>query len=287
MAKKLLLTGFRVEMRDIETLKPHPRQGLFGDLPEKELADLVDDIEEVGLRHRIQITPDGRVIAGHQRLAALKKLGHEQVEVEIRGDLVTAGEAEVERHLIKDNLVRRHLSPLARARCFLRLLEIENEAKGHDDRPLGKEEMKAAIADRMRISPRTLNRYLLVLTAPTAVQQAYEAGTIRLTDACKVAALSAADRDRLEQRIAAGGDVRAEVRAAIHRPPRVGQPYRVVNRLLAAVRALPPAGAELKAFLKDVGLAECLLEFEAARGTVAQIVAVGRAQKKAQLAIAR
>jgi ParB-like chromosome segregation protein Spo0J len=285
MAKKTPPAGIKVEIWDIEKLFPHPRQqDLFGDPPERELADLAEDIEKNGLRHPIQSTPDGQVIAGHQRLAALKRLGHKQVEVEVRYDLADKGEEAVERELINDNLIRRHLSPLAKARCLTRLLEIENEKKGPEDPPLGKEEMKKAIADRMNLSPRTLNRYLLVLTAPKTVQQAHELGTISLVEACKVASLPAADLELLEQSLAAGGDVRAEVRAAVRRPPRTDPPHRVVSRLLAGFGNLPPAGPELKAFLQEVDLTKCLLEFEAARGTLAQIVTVCRAQKKAQLA---
>ena len=53
----------------VDDLRPHPRQSeLFRDLSEIEFAFLAGDIKRNGLQQPIEITPDGTVIAGHQRL---------------------------------------------------------------------------------------------------------------------------------------------------------------------------------------------------------------------------
>jgi hypothetical protein len=61
--------------------------------------------------------------------------------------------------------------------------------------------------------------------------------------------------------------------------PGTDPPHQVVNRLLAAFRALPPAGPKLKAFLQEVDLTQWLLEIENAKDTIARIVAEGRHQE--------
>src|SRR5262245_52989614 len=100
----------------LSRLKDHPLQAAaFGDLPEQELEALAEDMRKNGQRQPVEALPDGTVVTGHQRVRAARMLGWAEVAVVVRADLARAGEAAVEAHLLADNLVRRHLTPLARA----------------------------------------------------------------------------------------------------------------------------------------------------------------------------
>ena len=66
------------------------------------------------------------------------------------------------------------------------------------------EELKASIATQFHLSLRSVNRYLLVLTAPPAVQQAFDRNEITLVNAGKVALLAKKDQQEIARRIAAG-----------------------------------------------------------------------------------
>jgi N6-adenosine-specific RNA methylase IME4 len=70
-----------------------------------DLKSLAESIEEVGLLHPVVVTPDGTLIAGQRRLAALERLGHEDVPVTVIDlDEVILGEQH-------ENLVRKDLLP--------------------------------------------------------------------------------------------------------------------------------------------------------------------------------
>ena len=116
----------------LAALKDHPRQAeLFGDVGGAELAALVSDMRLNGLRHPIEILPDGTVVAGHQRAHAAARLGWKDVAVVVLHDLAARGDAAVEAHLVGDNFVRRHLTPLAKARYVRRLVELRVGAYAH------------------------------------------------------------------------------------------------------------------------------------------------------------
>jgi len=68
----------------ISKLRSHPKnKDVYGDAEEGQVGDLITSIEEVGLLHPPVITPEGFVISGHRRLAALREMGRKYVECEI------------------------------------------------------------------------------------------------------------------------------------------------------------------------------------------------------------
>jgi site-specific DNA-methyltransferase (adenine-specific) len=68
--------------REVSSLKPHPRnRRIYGDEPIDELAE---QIERTGKFEALIITPEDRIISGHKRWRAAKKLGWETVPVEVR-----------------------------------------------------------------------------------------------------------------------------------------------------------------------------------------------------------
>src|SRR5581483_7412669 len=95
-------------------------------------------------------------------------------------------------------------SPLGRARCIKRLFELE---MGRDENRFSagqRETLKASIAERMRLSSRSVSRYLLILEAPPAVQQAFDAAQLPLITAGKVALLPRSTQQEIARRIEAG-----------------------------------------------------------------------------------
>jgi hypothetical protein len=65
------------------------------------------------------------------------------------------------------------------------------------------------------MSGRTLDRYLRVLEAPREVQDAFQAGTVSLVQACQVASLPADVQDQLVADIQAGTDPARAVEARL------------------------------------------------------------------------
>jgi ParB family chromosome partitioning protein len=193
---------------------------MFGDLSDEELASLAEDMAQHGQRQPVEVLPDGTVIAGHQRVRAARLLGWSEVEVVVRADLAEQGDAAVEAALISDNLVRRHLSTLARARCIGRLFEIEH---GRSPGGLNRgqvEKLKARIAAKLGVSLRTVNRYLLALKAPRAVQWALDHDEISLITAGKVALLDEAARKAVARRIKGGEKPGTVIAEALPKPRR-------------------------------------------------------------------
>jgi ParB family chromosome partitioning protein len=196
----------------ISRLRPHPRQAeLFPDLPEKELAALAQDIAANGQRTPLEVVPNGTIISGHQRVRAIQKLGQKSVWVVVRADLAS-DEAAVEQRLIADNLHRRQLDPLGRARCYARLFELERGRKPGGLGSLERGELRDRIARKFGLSGRTVARYLAVLTLPMPVQQAFSSGEVSLADAARLARLPAEVQQRVAKAIAHCGDVKKVLR---------------------------------------------------------------------------
>jgi len=248
----LSLQGKHAMKRKLSKLKDHPRQAeMFGDVDEVELRALADDMKKQGLRDPIEITSDNVVIAGHQRVRAAKLLGWTEIDVIIRDDLVDKGA--VEEHLINDNFVRRQLSPLARAKCIRRLMEIE---LGRDTKNFGqtrREELKRRIAIRMHLSTRSVSRYLLIVDAPLAIQRAFDAGKITLSVAGKTALLSSSAQVEVVRRIESGEQASAVIAECTQggRPDKRGA-QKSFGRLVRCLRREIPCVGE-NARVLDIG----------------------------------
>ena len=186
------------ETWQLTDLTPHPKQAeLFGDLPDEELQALVASIEKEGLRHDIEILPDGTIVRGHQRTRALLELGVVEEEVLVRHDLQEEGELATEEALITDNLDRRQLDQLDVARCVERLFEIE---QGRDSGELDGEQQEALrerVGRRIGFGGRNVGRYLRVLKTPPVVQEAFRKRLLKLDLAGKFTAVHPDDKPEL------------------------------------------------------------------------------------------
>lgn len=223
---------------EIDKLKDHPRQqDVFGDVSDEEIADLAANMKRNGLKVPIEVLPDGTVVCGHQRVRAARMLGWKEIDAVVLDGLGGADSAAVEERFYEDNLHRRHLSPLARARCIGRLMEIET---GRPSARLG-DALKDRIARRLGLSARSVNRYLLVLRAPPEVQAAYDRGDLTITRAGRVALLGPYDRQRFSKRARAGEDVLALVDEFLGGGRQEEAITRPFKRLLGAIQREAPA----------------------------------------------
>ena len=178
----------KIESRLIESLKPHPSQAkLFDDLGDIELQCLADDIEKNGLGNPVEILPDGTIIAGHQRKRAAQLLGWTEIRCWVRDDLERKGEKAAEERLINDNLNRRQLSPLAVARCYVRLKEMKRDGYYADEDAEG--DLRDHLAERFGVDGRTLDRYARMLKVPVVVQYAFERGSLTQSQVLAVVGL--------------------------------------------------------------------------------------------------
>jgi hypothetical protein len=91
------------------------------------------------------------------------------------------------------------------ARSYRYLLRIEQDAKG---RPVEKakadRKLRELVAERFRISQKTLDRWLHVLDLPRAIQEAVEGDRLPLTLAVRVASLAPAAQEEIAARVRQG-----------------------------------------------------------------------------------
>ena len=205
----------RIVKRNLADLRPHPRQAeLFADLSQVELDALADDLNRNGLQHPIEILPNGTIVCGHQRVRAAELLGWEKIDVIVRHDLESQRPEAVDRHLIADNLRRRHLSPLAKARCIQALHEIRRAERN----PLSPEvigDQREVMSEELGMTPRNANRYQAALRTPSEVQNAFDRGEISLELAAKVDTLSAEQQGQITERIVGGEKPRTVIEAVL------------------------------------------------------------------------
>jgi ParB-like chromosome segregation protein Spo0J len=185
------MTSAQTEPRKLSSLRPHEFHiEVYPDLAEAEFEELVEDIRQEGIRVALEVLPDGRILTGRHRHKAAEKLGLKTVPVVVRHDLAEAGEAAIRTHIIRDNLVRRQLSPLGQARALLKLKEANGRQPGRGLTDSEAAELRDQIGERLSMSGRNAGRYLAILRTPRAVQDAFERGKLSLTLAARVATLT-------------------------------------------------------------------------------------------------
>lgn len=195
----------------VADLRPHPRLMEVFPPNEADIERLRADIEVHGLDKPLEVLPDGTVIAGHTRLEAVRRLGWADVPVIIRHDLAEQGDAVVFEYGCRDNLQRRQLSMLGRARAAVALIE------NHADCPLeqigrgDRENAKAFVAAAMGVELRTVNRWLFLLKLPAAILAEMEKGTLKPAKAGRIARLPADRQEEIADRVIEGEPIEAVV----------------------------------------------------------------------------
>lgn len=163
-----------------------------------------------------------------------------EIDVVVRHDLGAAGPAAVENYFITSNFLRRQLSPLGKARCIRRLMEVEQGCTSDRFNCFNREELKTRLGAAIGMSPRNICRYLLVLEAPTEVQRAFDAGELKLIDAGRVALLGKEVQAAIAKRIAAGESAADVVRESLKHDKAGDDLHRAFVRLRSCLsRELP------------------------------------------------
>lgn len=171
-----------IEQWPISALKPHPKnQTYFSPLEPKEFERLKNDIAAHGIHDALIVTPeeaDGArvILAGHNRWRAAQELGMVTVPVRV----VVLNDADQVKFIIRDNLLRRQLSP-EEVRARIRVLygeELQQDRRGGDRKSKeareGKSKVHGAIFDPLHkkiareigITEGTAKRYLAAIRNP-------------------------------------------------------------------------------------------------------------------------
>ena len=211
----------RAERRRLDTLKTHPKQQeYFRASDEREIERLARDITANGLKHPVEVLDDGTIVCGHQRVAAATKLGWSEIDVIVREDLDGRGDGKVEEALIGDNLHRRQLDPIEKARCIKRLYELrQREASPKKSTNPHEGTFRDHLGKEFGISGRTVDRYVNALKAPRAVQAAVSAGKLSVAEAAKVACLEEPVKEKVVEAITSGTEPKEAIRHCVKKRP--------------------------------------------------------------------
>jgi site-specific DNA-methyltransferase (adenine-specific) len=128
----------------------------FDPLPEEQFAALVTDIGNRGQRIPAEVDDDGNVITGHERIRACAALGIEPKVVVLSG-LTEEATAE---HAILDNVLRRQLGPIAKAKALLRLADLEGATLGSKGGPAGDRRTVQRLAELFGADRSTAYRWI-------------------------------------------------------------------------------------------------------------------------------
>jgi site-specific DNA-methyltransferase (adenine-specific) len=117
---------------EVAALKEYPfSKEIFENLREADYEALKNDIGKHGIKVPLHILPNKTVICGHQRLRIARELGLGTVPCETK-DLKTDGE--IQEWAIKDNLLRRQLTPEQRYLLYAKLSEIYEVEQKRDSK---------------------------------------------------------------------------------------------------------------------------------------------------------
>lgn len=244
----------------VADLKPHPRQAdNFDDLDDGPFKELVDDIRVNGLNHAIEITPDGVLIDGHQRLRAVKELGWIEVMVDVRHDLADEGEQAIEVRTIEANTNRRQLGVMDRARLYVRLRELTKTSPDTRNGEAGyalRTELKKHFPDN---SDRSLRRYERLLQLSRILQREVNRGKLPVVLAERILSANPGIMKKLVAAVTAGEDVRATAKKLL---PKTGKESNKGTGIDGAVTAIDTAITTLRQQTKRGG---CLEPFHRGR----------------------
>lgn len=104
-----------------------------------EYNGLKEDIRKNGIKTELHVTPDGVVLCGNQRLRIARELGIEELPIKVVNPL------DREEYVVKDNLLRRHLSNEQKAGLFSYLAK---KYEGRQGRPKNSDNLSLIIEEK-------------------------------------------------------------------------------------------------------------------------------------------
>ncbi|HEY0983322.1 MAG TPA: hypothetical protein VGE80_14425, partial [Schlesneria sp.] len=175
----------------------HPAAMLFPEMPKNELATLVEDIRENGVRTRLQFIgetwDDAQLLDGRNRLKALKEVGLAYRE---HSDLIPAADIpDPIDHVLSLNLHRRHLTESQRGMVAANVATLKLGANQHSSIELPSTQTAAA---RLNVSVATVKRARKVKEkAVPEITAAVESGEVTVGAAAGVAELPVDEQSKL------------------------------------------------------------------------------------------
>lgn len=157
----------------------------FSMAEDDEFLSTMRSVEQDGFLEDIVVTPDGentwRIISGHRRVMAARKLGKTAVPCKVRRYPDKLSELRV---LMGTNVHRRSLSPFDMARQLETLREVLSES---EQLPEGTKEQAELMAAQSDLSRATVERYLDLLNLDETMTGWAERGEMTMTDAYEMA----------------------------------------------------------------------------------------------------
>jgi ParB family chromosome partitioning protein len=230
----------QVTTRPVSSLKPWQYAvELFGNLAEEEFRELVRSVSEHGVLVPLVVRPDGTILCGHQRVRAARQAGLQEVPC-IEVD--PPSEEACKLIAIDDNLKRRHLSPIDRAKLFVERKKVAEATRRKDGSEPGLSRDLAASG--LGISGRQAQKYEAIHRLPAEVKEMVSRGELGVEAAAQVARVSSGEeavqlaREVVQSRVPAK-EVRKVAERVLGRPS--GEPVQA-------------AGPEQKVMLGDLML---------------------------------
>lgn len=279
------VNGEFVRQLPVEALQNNPLNR-FSMAEDAEFLSTMSSVEKDGFLDDIIVTPCGenqwRIISGHRRVAAAKKLGKTTVPCKVRQYEDTLAEL---RALMGANLHRRNLTPFDLARQLETLRDVLRE---EGKLPENVKEQAELMAQQIDLSRATVERYLDLLNLDETLTSWAESGKMTMTDAYELARQKNRPLYPVVEEYVAKHDNGEDFPGLVHRaiawakaadlpapPPKpVGNPLRTVDSFGRSIRRSTAQLKEL-AFTPDVDkttaqrkLDTCLANLEELRRTV-------------------
>lgn len=173
----------QVVMKPVSSLKPWSYcSSLFRDMPQREFEELVASVAEHGVLVPVAIRPDGVILCGHQRVKAAAQAGLPEVPCV---EVVLPSEDHYRLYAIDDNLQRRHMSPVERARVFVERKQVVARLQEAGLGTTGR--IRDVAASPLGISGRQASKYEAITRLPKEVQQMVDSGEIGVEVAAAIA----------------------------------------------------------------------------------------------------
>ena len=260
----------------------------FSMAEDEEFLSTMRSVEQDGFLEDIVVTPHSdntwRIISGHRRVLAARKLGKATVPCKVRRDPDKLAEL---RALMGANVHRRNISPFDMAR---QLETLRTTLAEEEKLPENVKEQSELMAAQTGLSRATVERYLDLLNLDGTMTGWAERGEMTMTDAYEMARQKNVHLQLAVEEYVAKNDARGDFPGLVHRaiawakaaelpppPPKTApaaNPLRTVDSFGRAVRR---STAQLKAldFTADVDkvtarkkLDTCLANLEELRRTV-------------------
>ena len=168
----------------VEALEDNP-MNRFSMAEDEQFQATLSSVEKDGFLEDIVVTPAGegrwRIVSGHRRVAAARKLGKSSVPCKIREYPDKLAEL---RALVVANLLRRNLSPFDMARLLETLWDVLRQ---EGRLPENVKEQAELMAEQTELSRATVERYLDLLNLNGTLTAWAEGGQMTMTDAYELA----------------------------------------------------------------------------------------------------